>query len=103
MTPGTVCSTTHGSRDEGMFCSSSTLTFVVVAIFLVSTIGDVAGDLDLRRATPATASAIFSGTLRAGGDDDALIQVVAEAGQLRGDRVRAGREVQEVRFTGGRR
>ena len=30
MTPGTVCSTTHGSRADGTFCSSSTVMWVSV-------------------------------------------------------------------------
>ena len=62
MTPGTVCSTTHGSRADGMFCSSSTLTLVDVVIFLVSTVGVPAVTFTCV-ATPATDSAIFSGTL----------------------------------------
>ena len=62
MTPGTVCRTTHGSRDDGMFCSSSTLTFVDVPIFLVSTTGASLVTCTCV-VTPATDSEIFNGTL----------------------------------------
>ena len=62
MTPGMVWSTTHGSRDDGMFWSCSTLTFVVVPIFLVSTTGDSPVTWTCR-VTPATDIVIFNGTL----------------------------------------
>ena len=39
MMPGTVCSTTHGSRAVGTFCSSSSVTFVDSVVFLVSMTG----------------------------------------------------------------
>ncbi len=39
MIPGTVWSTTHGSRALGMFCSSSRLTLVDTVCFLVSMTG----------------------------------------------------------------
>ena len=81
MTPGTVCSTTHGSRDDGMFWSSSTLTFVDVVIFLVSTTGASPVTWHLRR-DAGDRQRDLQRHARAGGDGDVLVQVVAEAGQL---------------------
>jgi len=62
MTPGTVCSTTHGSRDEGMFWSSSIDTLVDVVVFFVSTTGDSAVTVTWV-ATPAIPIEMRSGTL----------------------------------------
>ena len=39
MTPGTVCITTHGSREDGIFWSSSRVTLVDVPVFFVSRTG----------------------------------------------------------------
>src|SRR3954463_4324925 len=62
MTPGTVWRTTHGSRDDGMFCSSSMLTLVEDVIFFVSTTG-VSLVTCTCVDTPATAMEILRGTL----------------------------------------
>ena len=42
MMPGTVCITTHGSRADGMFCNSWSVTLVPVPDFFASMIGDSA-------------------------------------------------------------
>ena len=60
MMPGTVCITTHGSRPDGMFCSSSRLTVVDVPVFFTSTIGEAAVTLTVS-ALPATPSLIAIG------------------------------------------
>src|SRR6478736_921873 len=62
-TPGTVCSTTHGSRADGMFCSCSYEMLVVMVCRPGST---TSGDAITFTAslTPPTVSATVSGTLR---------------------------------------
>src|SRR3989442_8940421 len=60
MMPGTVCITTHGSRPEGMFCSSSSEMVVDVPVLFVSMIGVAAVTLTVS-AAPATESRTFSG------------------------------------------
>ena len=52
--------TTHGSRALGMFCSSSSVTLVVVVSFLVSMIGVAAVTLTVS-CVPATPILIGSG------------------------------------------
>ena len=62
MTPGTVCSTTHGSRDDGNSWSSSRLMLVDVVVFLLSRTGAPAVT-STWVLTPATPSLIVSGAL----------------------------------------
>lgn len=62
MTPGTVCNTTHGLRDDGIFCSSSSETFVDTVSLRVSTIGVSALTVS-EAVTPPTDIVAFSTTL----------------------------------------
>ena len=61
-TVGTVCMTTHGSRELGMFCSSSSVTLVVVVSRFTSMIGDAAVTLTVS-AVPATPSFAATGVV----------------------------------------
>jgi hypothetical protein len=62
MMPGTVCRTTQGSRDDGMFCSSSRLTFVEIVWRLASITG-VCAVTSTFSVTPPTVSITGSETI----------------------------------------
>ncbi len=61
MMPGTVCRTTHGSRADGMFCSSSFVIVVETLSRFGSTTGDSTETCTCSE-TPATLSVMRSGT-----------------------------------------
>jgi hypothetical protein len=62
ITPGTVCSTTHGSRADGRPCSSARLTLVEVVVFFGSIVG-VSPVTTTTDSTPASDIVTRSGTL----------------------------------------
>ena len=62
MTAGTVCSTTHGSRAEGIPCSSRLVTVVAVEVFFGSIVG-VSATTVTASSTVATAIVARSDTL----------------------------------------
>src|SRR5580765_8430390 len=91
---GTVCMTTHGSRALGMFCSSSSVTLVVVVSRFRSMTGVAAVTLTVS-AVPATPSFAEIGVA------DPLHGVVderVEALERRLHRVGADRQIQEARL-----
>ena len=89
--------TTHGSRELGMFCSSSIVTLVVVVSRLMSMSGVAAVTL-IVSVVPATASLIDSGVLPPLTTCTVLFDVAVEAGDVRLHGVGADRQVQEVRL-----
>ena len=97
MMPGTVCMTTHGSRPEGMFCSSSRLTVVDVPVFFGSMTGVSAVTCTCVATLPSDERRPASGTDSARYDGNVVVDVIAEARERHLDVIRAGGEIEEVR------
>ena len=93
-TPGTVRISANGSRDVGIFVSSSEVKLVAVPVALVSTIGDSPLTV-MVSATVAIFSVTGSSTLLPTATTTFSRTTVAKPWQRRGHLVGAGRQVEK--------
>ena len=97
MMPGTVCSTTHGSREDGMFCSSSSDHVGRDRLRLGLDDRRVRDDVHLL-GDAADAERDRERHDRAGADRHVVVLVVGEARELGRHEIAPGCEVEEVRL-----